>query len=122
VKYRLIIEEMGGWSAFQGILTALEAIARRHGVSIPALALRYVLDQPAAAATITGLDSLSQARDTVKALELHLDDEDREALEAALGEARIPPGPVYGLERDREGPHGRIMRYNLNEDCTGSST
>lgn len=25
-----------------------------------------------------------------------------------------PLGPVYELERDREGRHGRIMRHNLN--------
>jgi hypothetical protein len=24
-------------------------------------------------------------------------------------------GDCYELERDREGPHGRIMRYNLNK-------
>ena len=25
-----------------------------------------------------------------------------------------PKGPVYGLEGDRTGRHGRIMKYNLN--------
>jgi aryl-alcohol dehydrogenase-like predicted oxidoreductase len=113
-KYRLIIEEIGGWGAYQEVLEAMNGIARRHGVSIPAVALRFVLDQPAVAATITGLDSLAQARDTLKALSLELTQEDRDELEAALGLAQIPPGSVYELERDREGPHGRIMRYNLN--------
>jgi len=28
--------------------------------------------------------------------------------------ARVP-GDVYDVERDRHGPHGRIMKYNLNE-------
>ena len=32
----------------------------------------------------------------------------------ALGEANGPHGAVYGLERDRTGRHGRIMKYNLN--------
>lgn len=114
VKYRLIIDEMGGWKAYKRILDAMRTIARRHGVPIPAVALRFVLDQRAVAATITGLDSLDQARETRMALELEFDDEDRAALETALSGARIPPGPVYGLERDREGPHGRIMKYNLN--------
>jgi aryl-alcohol dehydrogenase-like predicted oxidoreductase len=114
VKYRLIIHEMGGWTAFQRILAALGAIAERHRVAIPAVALRFVLDQSQVAATITGLDSLDQARETRRALEIRLDDRDREELAAALSQARIPPGPVYGLERDREGPHGRIMKYNLN--------
>ena len=34
VKYRLIIEDFGGWRRFQELLSALEAIARRHGVSL----------------------------------------------------------------------------------------
>ncbi|MFT5196315.1 MAG: hypothetical protein ACI85U_003347, partial [Candidatus Promineifilaceae bacterium] len=25
-----------------------------------------------------------------------------------------PHGPVYALERDKDGTHGRIMKYNLN--------
>ena len=114
VKYRLIIQEMGGWRAYQEILDAMDTVARRHRISIPAVALRWVLDRPAVAATITGMDSLDQARETRRALELELDQEDRKILEVALAASRIPPGPVYGLERDREGPHGRIMKYNLN--------
>lgn len=116
VKYRLIIQEMGGWEAYQRILDALDTVSRRHKASIPAAALGWVLDQPAVAATITGLDSLEQARETRKALELRFDAEDRAFLEEALAASRIPPGPVYGLERDREGPHGRIMKYDLNRE------
>lgn len=26
------------------------------------------------------------------------------------------PGDIYDLEGDREGPHGRIMRYDLNAE------
>lgn len=116
VKYRLIIDEMGGWEAYQRILDALDTVAQRHRVSIPAVALGWVLDQPAVAATITGLDSLEQAGHTRKALDLRFGEEDRAALDAALSAARIPSGPVYGLERNREGPHGRIMKYNLNRE------
>jgi hypothetical protein len=45
---------------------------------------------------------------------LELDEEDRGRMEGALAESTIPPESVYGLERGREGPHGAIMRYNLN--------
>ena len=27
-----------------------------------------------------------------------------------------PPGDVFDVERDRDGPHGQIMKYNLNRD------
>ncbi len=114
VKYRLIIDECGGWGPYQALLRVLGEVATRHGVSIPAVALRLVLDRPGVAATITGLDSVDQAGATLKALELELDQEDQARMDRAMAELAIPPGPVYGLERDREGAHGAIMRYNLN--------
>ena len=40
VKYRLVIEEYGGWHAFQELLEALAAIAAKHGVSISNVAVR----------------------------------------------------------------------------------
>ena len=52
--------------------------------------------------------------DTLGARSLHLTDDDRGAIAALLLRAPGPRGEVYALERDREGPHGRIMRYDLN--------
>jgi aryl-alcohol dehydrogenase-like predicted oxidoreductase len=114
VKYRLIIEEMGGWGSYQRVLGALGIIASRRGVALPAVALRYVLDRPGVAAVITGLDSQRQAEEAIRAMEMRFEGEDIVVLEEALAETKIPSGPVYGLERDREGPHGLIMRYNLS--------
>ena len=36
-------------------------------------------------------------------------------LAAVTAQRRGPPGDVYALERDRNGPHGRIMKYELNK-------
>ena len=33
---------------------------------------------------------------------------------AVLAERQGPAGDCFTLERDREGRHGRIMRYDLN--------
>jgi len=54
VKYRLIIEDFGGWRRFQELLSALEAIARRHGVSLAKVAIRYVLDKSGVAVALVG--------------------------------------------------------------------
>ena len=35
-------------------------------------------------------------------------------MDAVMAATPAPPGPVYGLERVVDGPHGAIMRYNLN--------
>ncbi len=45
-KYHLIIDEFGGWPLLQELLTVLVTIARRHGVGIGSVAIRYALDLP----------------------------------------------------------------------------
>src|SRR2546427_5643347 len=46
VKYRLIVDDFGGWRPFQELLAVLDAIATRHRVSVASVAIRYVLDKP----------------------------------------------------------------------------
>jgi aryl-alcohol dehydrogenase-like predicted oxidoreductase len=114
VKYRLIIEEFGGWDAFQALLRALDGIARRHGVSISAVATRWVLDQPHVAGAIVGARYAEHLADNLSVFRFALDAADHATLAAVLRPG--PAGDTYTLERDREGPHGRIMKYELNRD------
>jgi aryl-alcohol dehydrogenase-like predicted oxidoreductase len=114
VKYRLIIDEMGGWARYRVVLETLAEAASRSGVSIAAAALRWVLERPAVAATVTGIDSLAQADELRAALEMTWDPETKAELDEVLDATPVPPGPVYGVERVIDGPHGAIMRYNLN--------
>jgi aryl-alcohol dehydrogenase-like predicted oxidoreductase len=114
VKYRLIIEEFGGWELFQRLLTAVARIARRHDTSVGSVALRWVLDQPMVAAAIVGARHVSHLRSTIAALSLALTAEDRAGLDAVLADSVGPLGDVYALEREKGGQHAAIMRYNLN--------
>jgi aryl-alcohol dehydrogenase-like predicted oxidoreductase len=116
VKYRLIIEEFGGWDAFQALLRAMNGIGRRHGVSITAVATRWVLDQPHVAGAIIGARYAEHLADNLTVSGFALDAADHAALDAVLARAPGPAGDTYALERDREGPHGRIMKYDLNRD------
>jgi len=50
------------------------------------------------------------------AAQLALTDEDRAGVEAGASRRRGPVGDVYELERDRNGRHGSIMKYNLNAE------
>jgi len=113
-KYKLIIDECGGWARFQALLALLDDIARAHGVGIGAVAMRWVLDQPAVGAVIAGARNREHLADTLAVETLVLTAHDRARLEAQLADQPVPPGDVYELERDRDGRHGRIMRYNLN--------
>lgn len=114
VKYRLIIDEFGGWAAFQALLTRLAAIAATHRTSIGAVAVRAVLDEPAVAAVIVGARHAGHLPATLAALDLSLTVDDRQAIRTLLDVAPGPAGDVYTLERDPTGPHAGIMRYNLN--------
>lgn len=114
VKYRLIIEEFGGWDAYQALLETLADIARARGVEISAVAVRFVLDQPHVAAVIAGATRLGQMLRNAEAFDVHLDASEHQRIRAIIDAAPGPPGDVFELERDREGPHGRIMKYDLN--------
>ncbi|MCW8925173.1 MAG: aldo/keto reductase [Xanthomonadales bacterium] len=114
-KYRLIIDETGGWSALQELLELLDEIARRHGTSIGAIATRWVLDRPHVAAVILGIGSQSRARDNLALANLQLDERDRQAIACLLQKQTIPAGDMYELERDPGGPHTKIIKMNLHD-------
>ncbi len=115
VKYKLIIDEFGGWAAFQGLLRALKSIADRHQVQLSTVAIRWVLDQPAVAAAIVGARYGNRIGDTLEVFQLRLDAADHALIDPILASCPGPAGDTYSLERDKTGPHGRIMKYDLNK-------
>ncbi len=54
-KYKGMIDAWGGWGLFQELLQAVAGVARRHGVSMGAVAVRYLLQKPAVAGVIAGV-------------------------------------------------------------------
>lgn len=114
VKYRLIIDDCGGWAAFQRLLEALADIASRHAVGIANVAQRWVLDQPGVGAVIVGFRGEASARRTLATLGLTLTPADHSELAAVLHALPIPSGDVYDAERDPSSVHAGIIRYNLN--------
>lgn len=114
IKYRLIIEDFGGWELFQELLATLAQIAARHGTDVASVASRAMLDRPGVAAVIVGATSTAHLAAHRKLGSLSLDAQDLAAIAAVTGRRRGPQGDVYTLERDRTGRHGRIMKYELN--------
>ena len=115
-KYRLIIDEFGGWDMFQQLLELLQRVALRHGADIASVATRLVLDRPGVAAAIVGATNTAHLAQHQKIAALNLLDDEVRDIAALCAGRRGPSGEVYALERDREGPHGRIMKYTLNRD------
>jgi aryl-alcohol dehydrogenase-like predicted oxidoreductase len=114
VKYKLILEDFGGWARFQALLSVLADIAHRHGSDIASVATASVLERPVVAAAIVGATSAAHLASHARLGDLVLDDTDRAAITTAVAGQAGPVGDVYTLERDRDGRHGRIMKYHLN--------
>jgi aryl-alcohol dehydrogenase-like predicted oxidoreductase len=116
IKYKLVIDDWGGWDAFQSLLEALQAIGARHGgASIATVATRWVLDRPGVAAAIVGSRYADHLDETLAVFAIRLDAHDHALLQPILSAHRGPEGDTYALERDKAGRHGRIMKYNLNK-------
>jgi aryl-alcohol dehydrogenase-like predicted oxidoreductase len=113
-KYRLIIEEFGGFVAWQRLLRVLRGIAADHGVGIAEVAAAWVLKQERVAAVIIGARNASHLQKLEKLAGLELSEAEFAIIRSVIDEGAGVAGDVYELERDREGRHGQIMKYNLN--------
>ncbi|MEM3143378.1 MAG: aldo/keto reductase [Candidatus Nitrosotenuis sp.] len=78
-KYKNMIDMWGGWDLFQKLLLILDKIAKKHGVSIANVAMRYILDKPQVAGIIIGarLGISSNYLDNLNVFRLRLDSDDR---------------------------------------------
>ena len=116
VKYKLVIDEFGGWNLFQELLRVLDAIARRHGTDIATVASAAVLARPGVSAVIVGARNKAHLASNLKVASLRLTEEDAQQIDAVLRRSQDLAGDVYALERDTTGRHGSIMKYNLNSE------
>jgi aryl-alcohol dehydrogenase-like predicted oxidoreductase len=115
VKYKLIIDDFGGWNLFQRLLWVLRDIADRHGCDISTVASAAVLARSGVAAVIVGATNTSHLESNRRIGSLGLQRQELAAIEEVLQQRTGPNGDVYTLERDRHGRHGRIMKYDLNK-------
>jgi aryl-alcohol dehydrogenase-like predicted oxidoreductase len=114
-KYKLIIDDFGGWDLFQALLQTLRQIATRHNTDVATIASAAMLDRPAVAAVIVGARNRSHLAQNLKVASLQLTPQDRTEITAILSQGNVPEGDTYTLERDRTGRHGQIIKYNLNK-------
>jgi aryl-alcohol dehydrogenase-like predicted oxidoreductase len=118
-KYRLILDETGEWSRFQALLAEVSAVAQRHGVSLAATAVRWVLDRPGVAAAVVGAGIRSRLDEMAGIASLRCDLADRTRLEHALPVGTAgPAGDIYALERVAGGRHAAVLRTELHGEET----
>jgi len=114
VKYRLMVEEFGGWEVFQSALRDMDAIAKKHNSNIAAVAARYVLDKPQVAVALVGAKNAVHLDETLDIFRLKLDAEDTANLDSLAHSVPGPEGDCYDIERNKESIHARIMQMNQN--------
>lgn len=116
-KYKLIVDDFGGWNLFQKLLRALRKIADRHGTDIATVASRAILDRLQVGAVIVGARNRSHLAANLEIMKLKLTPADLTEIGSVLVKRRGPEGDTFTLERDRTGRHGSIMKYNLNKEA-----
>lgn len=115
IKYKLIIDDFGGWEKFQSLLKLLQGIGKQYGVGIGEVAVRWVIEQPRVAGSIVGATSTRYLKRNESIFSFSLSEEDHKRIRQIIGDTPSVPGDCYELENDRTGRHGRIMRYNQNK-------
>lgn len=122
-KYRLLAEEVGGVQAFESLNSVLTEVARKHQCTLSMAAAAWVLQRPAVGALILGVGNRLHIEENLSLTGLILDDSDLQKITQALERIGIPPGDVFELERQVNGPHANLMKMNLNdaENAPGSA-
>lgn len=94
MKYKRFIDEAGGWAPYQALLKTLHQVAQKHNVSIPNVATKFILDQPAVGGVIIGarLGTSNYIQDNLAMLDLQLHEADQEAIRQALSAFTPIPG------------------------------
>jgi aryl-alcohol dehydrogenase-like predicted oxidoreductase len=115
VKYKLMIHEFGGWELFQSLLETLNQIAHSHRVSITNVATRYIMEREQVGGVIIGARDSKHVNENSQLFDFTLTATDYHAIERVISQRKGPPGDVFDIERIKDGPHGSIMRYNLNQ-------
>lgn len=112
VKYKLIIEDFGGWDLFQELLSLLDRIAKSHGTDIASVSSAWSLQRPGVKAVIVGARNLDHLERNLDIPRIEFTAEELAAIDALLAQSTGPEGDVYYLERYNDRHRGIIHTNN----------
>jgi aryl-alcohol dehydrogenase-like predicted oxidoreductase len=113
-KYQLMIEEASE-QHYQKVVHLLADIAIEHETTPANIAVAFVLQTPGVSAAILGPRNAKHINELDDLSLIRLEENEYNKLRGTLEAVRPKlPDDIYSLERDITGPHGRIMKYNLN--------
>lgn len=114
VKYRLVIAEACGWKEFQRRLEALNTLAIKYQSDIASIAIATLLQSGQIDKAIVGLSPRHYAAQNYSLANLpQMDAKDVQEITAWTCNLQ---GDVYDVEREKNGIHAKVMKYNLNAE------
>lgn len=116
VKYRIIINDFGGWDAYQKLLRMLHTMSQKYSCNIANISSAYILQKMAVGAVIIGTRSSRHINGNLKTLTVNPEPEDINKIDNFLVNYPGPDGEPFGLERAEDGPHIKVMLRNLNKE------
>ena len=109
VKYMQIIEDSLGWEGMQALLPLLKDIADAHGVTIPNVAVNYILSQKSVGAVMVGTRNSKHVASNLATLSFDLTAEEMKAIADFIAQYPTPEGECYELERTSPRYKGIIL-------------
>lgn len=113
-KYALMIDEVGE-QYYEDTLHILKDLAKKYGTSQANIAAASILIYKEVASIIIGPRNANHVAQLHALSQLRLERADIDMLKARVIQlTKTIKDDVYSYERKMAGPHGRIMKYNLN--------
>jgi hypothetical protein len=112
VKYKLLIDSACGWKEFQQRLTVLNDLAIKYHSDIASIAIGALIQSGQIDAAIVGLSPHNYATQNPRLAKLPIIDL-QDVQEMATWPCNLH-GDVYDEERNKNGTHAQVMKYNLN--------
>ncbi len=117
VKYRIIINDFGGWDTYQELLSLLKELSGNYGCTVANIASAFILQKDAVGGVIVGTRSSRHVDSNSKTLEVQLQSDDIKKIDTFLAAHPGPKGEPFELERAEDGPHIKVMLRNLNKEA-----
>jgi aryl-alcohol dehydrogenase-like predicted oxidoreductase len=112
VKYKLIIDDFGGWDLFQELLKLLASIAKNHATDIASISSAWSLQRPGVKAVIVGARNPHHLERNLEISSIIFSQEELTAIDRLLAQSTGPSGEVYELERYDDRHRGIIQTNN----------
>lgn len=112
IKYKLIIDDFGGWELFQELLRLLERIAKDHETDIASISSAWSLQRPGVKAVIVGARNINHLEKNLEIPGIKFTKKELEEIDQLLAQSNGLDGDVYQLERYNDRHRGIIHTNN----------